>query len=714
MFVRLTLICLALWCLAPLDAMGQDAITGLSLQVHATMQHAGITVLISGDDNGDATAGMEVSVDGGAFVAAHPLSRPAADRFVGSAFELEQGTAFEVRVTLEDADGVTGGTLTGQGTTRTDEVPTSGGDSWHVDPGGDDDGGDGSQGSPYATVARGVQAAQAGDTVLIHAGVYHEEITMTQGGTANQPITITAAGDGDVILDGADSALKDAAAWTDEGGALYSAAAPETRYVAVDGVRLWRYESREDLEALSIGTDGGFWFGQGRVYVRLPGDGAPSIHEIQVSTLGRAFWLEGAPYVVITGLTIRCYGAETYSEGIMVRDGSHGVWVVGNVFQNVMPGIWVKNEVDDLTVMDNEFSDLGLPGFPWQAVKSQGGMESGAIGVDDQYDGQGIVFYRNRVHDSFDGLRICGNEEMDHPNNADVVANIFEHLGDDGIETDGECSNVRIVGNRFENALVGVSVAPAVGGPTYVLRNLIVDLNNVAPDSDWMVRAMKFNVGDDRPSGDIFAYHNTAVTYEADQAAFGVTDDSRWVEVRLRNNIWVGTDHAFYYSNSGDEPFTEDYDLLFSTGDRLVYYQGDHHDTVADYHAATGQCEFCLSADPLFMDDIGGDYALQEGSPAVDQAAVIPGINDNYLDDGPDMGALELGDEPEWPPDDDDDDSGDDDDDGSGDNDDDAGGDGGGCQCRAVPARPVAPGLLALLVLVVGMLRLGRRDSPSR
>ena len=707
MLLRLTSVSFVLWCLIPMTAWGQDAITGISIDVHATMQHAGITVVVSGDDNGDATAGLEVAVDGGAFAPAHPLSRPADDRFVGAAFELPQGTAFEVRVTLDDADGVTDGVLTASGTTRTEDVPESTGDTWWVDPAGDD-GADGSSGSPFASIARGVQAAQSGDTVSINPGTYHEEITLTQGGAEGSPITITAAG-GDVILDGADPALKDAAAWTDEGGNVYSASSAETRYVAVDGVRLWRYESREDLENLSLGTDGGFWYGQGQVYVRLPGDAAPAGHEIQVSALGRAFWLEGAPHVVIRDLIIRCYGSETYSEGIMVRDGSHGVWIVGNTFENVMPGIWVKNEVDDLTVMDNEFSDRGLPGFPWQAVKDQGGMESGAIGVDDQYDGQGIVFYRNRVNHSFDGLRICGDEVMDHPNNADVVANVIEHLGDDGIETDGMCSNVRIVGNRFDNALVGVSVAPAVGGPTYVVRNLMVDLNNVAPGSEWMVRAMKFNVGDDRPSGDIFAYHNTAVTYEADQASFGVTDDSRWVGVRLLNNIWTGTDRAFYYSNSGDEPFTEDYDLLFSTGDRLVYYQGGNYDTIADYHAATGQCEHCLSADPLFVDGSGGDYSLQEGSPAVDQGVLIPGINDDYLDDGPDRGALELGEEPEWPDDDDDDDAADDDD--SGDDDVGGAGDGGGCGCTTAPVQPVALIVSALLIFT---LRLRRRIVPER
>jgi len=263
--------------------------------------------------------------------------------------------------------------------------------------------------------------------------------------------------------------------------------------------------------------------------------------------------------------------------------------------------------------------------------------------VDNQYDGQGIVFSGNVVHDSFDGLRICGDQAMATPNNADVVGNLLYHLGDDGIETDGVCSNIRILSNRFADALVGVSVAPAVGGPTYVIRNLMVDLKNVSPDTDWLVRAMKFNVGDSRPSGEIFAYHNTGATTEADQASFSVTDDSRWTELHLANNIWVGTDFAFYFTNAGDEPFFHDYDLFFSTGARLVRYQGTVYDTVGDYFGAAGHCEHCLAADPLFTDFAGGDYTLTEPSPAIDQGVVIPGVNDDHEGAGPDMGAYEYG-----------------------------------------------------------------------
>jgi hypothetical protein len=88
--------------LAPPGAFAQDSVTGLGIEVHATFHNVGIQVTVSGDDNSNAAAHLEVSVGGGNFAAAHDLSRADAGRFVGSAFLLPQDTGFGVRVTLED------------------------------------------------------------------------------------------------------------------------------------------------------------------------------------------------------------------------------------------------------------------------------------------------------------------------------------------------------------------------------------------------------------------------------------------------------------------------------------------------------------------------------------------------------------------------------------------------------------------------------------
>jgi hypothetical protein len=54
-----------------------------------------------------------------------------------------------------------------------------------------------------------------------------------------------------------------------------------------------------------------------------------------------------------------------------------------------------------------------------------------------------------------------------------VYDNLVYNAGDDGIETDGRCSNVRLWGNTFHDVLMGISLAPVYTGPVYALRNLI-------------------------------------------------------------------------------------------------------------------------------------------------------------------------------------------------------------------------------------------------
>ena len=48
----------------------------------------------------------------------------------------------------------------------------------------------------------------------------------------------------------------------------------------------------------------------------------------------------------------------------------------------------------------------------------------------------------------------------------------------DSTELDGGQMNVRFFGNKAENFLCGVSIAPCVQGPSYVFRNLFVHLGD--------------------------------------------------------------------------------------------------------------------------------------------------------------------------------------------------------------------------------------------
>ena len=59
---------------------------------------------------------------------------------------------------------------------------------------------------------------------------------------------------------------------------------------------------------------------------------------------------------------------------------------------------------------------------------------------------------------------------------ADVYGNFFIFSCDDCIELDGGQQNIRVFGNRFESALVGVSVQGNTVSPSYVYRNLFTGM----------------------------------------------------------------------------------------------------------------------------------------------------------------------------------------------------------------------------------------------
>lgn len=74
-------------------------------------------------------------------------------------------------------------------------------DIYHVATSGNDSN-PGTAASPWKTIARANSTLRAGDTVLIHAGIYSEQIRPVNSGFSDtQRIVYRAAGDGDVVLD---------------------------------------------------------------------------------------------------------------------------------------------------------------------------------------------------------------------------------------------------------------------------------------------------------------------------------------------------------------------------------------------------------------------------------------------------------------------------------------------------------------------------------
>jgi hypothetical protein len=81
------------------------------------------------------------------------------------------------------------------------------------------DGALGTMEQPFLTISHAAQVAVAGDTVIVHAGVYREWVSPANGGTEDARIVYRSAGDGEVVISGAEQ-VKD---WKNEGGQVWTA-----------------------------------------------------------------------------------------------------------------------------------------------------------------------------------------------------------------------------------------------------------------------------------------------------------------------------------------------------------------------------------------------------------------------------------------------------------------------------------------------------------
>lgn len=77
----------------------------------------------------------------------------------------------------------------------------------------------GAIGSPFQTIQRAADLAQAGDTVNIRAGVYREEVSITRSGAEGTPITFQAYNGEEVLV----TTTNQLSGWTQHSGAIYVA-----------------------------------------------------------------------------------------------------------------------------------------------------------------------------------------------------------------------------------------------------------------------------------------------------------------------------------------------------------------------------------------------------------------------------------------------------------------------------------------------------------
>lgn len=527
-------------------------------------------------------------------------------KFAGSIFYLEPGTLYECRFQLTDPDGVEGeAEQLVEVQTRIEPRPYESGNVYHVYP-------PGYQGTKESPSFTGLNEAyygmgnlgdwwlvpeprvEAGDVILVHAGIYkadrlnyvdplalqfHGTYLLTQKGTPEKPITIKAAGDGEVIFDG-DGAYR-----------LFDVMAADYHY----------------FEGLTIrNTEIAFYAGLKRV-------------------MGSS------------GLTVRHCRIEDVGIAVMTHSADSKNFYIAD---NVMIG---RHDPDTL---------IGWYGFKdpspltsYYAVKVYG---QGHIVCHNH-----ISFFHDGICIDTHGLPEPDKECV----SIDFYRNDIFNVSDDFIEADGGVHNIRVFENRgFNSYHSALSAQPIFGGPVYFVRNLCYNIPGTA--LKYMVRPAGIltyqNTFIAEASITIFSnghFRNNLFFGPSESrpalSAATTTNYSTLDYNGYRKKEGIQTAYQLAYPAHDSLNHADRKELGFVEASSLK-----------EFGKKTGHELHGVELDMAIFENLdmpdtekrgvvyaveGHDFGLKPGGKAIDAGCILPNITDSFTGKAPDLGAWEYG-----------------------------------------------------------------------
>ncbi len=626
----------------------------------ATLINLGFEWYMEGDDNRNATVDLSYRKAGaGSWSSGLPLLRLNGERikqgqqidvtvpnmFAGSVLDLEPDTEYEVQFLLKDPDGVSGeARKTVRVKTRPEPMPATDGRVYHVYP-------HGYKGQKIEPAFEGLMCAynltcagtdwatagrprvKAGDVILVHAGLYKYDrleytndpainrtvpldgtYFLTADGTAERPIAIKAAGDGEVIFDGAGNFT------------LFDVRAAD--YTYFEGITF-----RNSDYAILAGTQ----------------------------------FLLGAK-----GLTVKHSRFENVAAGVWTNHSrSSTFYIADNTFigrddPDRVIG-WAGNFWAPFNGVDGQKFPPVMASYV--AVKVYGPGHVIAYNyVANFHDGIDIETYGNPDGSAVDGGPAYPPKEFRdlRPVAIDFYNNLMTNFHDNPFETDGGMHNVRVLRNLMLNsASHAFCNQPSVGGPTYWIRNIGYHLPGGSTRLTGGSAGVLFynnTILSETTAGNASNVHwrnNLIMGENSTPAVFTIntlTNYSSSDYNGFRPN--AGAPFSFAW-NSPPASVPADYSGLQTPGSSKL--ETRQFATLAEYAKATGHDAHSVLVDyDTFVnvprldaqnralvqkvyraEDL--DFGLKAGSVAIDKGIALPNVTTDISGSAPDLGALEFG-----------------------------------------------------------------------
>ncbi|MDR2216299.1 MAG: hypothetical protein LBE59_10750 [Nevskiaceae bacterium] len=616
------------------QAPDNAAAPGEALIERPTVNALGVEWRITGDANRNASVALEYRAAGQAdWRQGSPLLRmngeqvmqgasyhyTAPNMFAGSVFDLQPNTTYEIRLTLHDPDVRTHElvqrTLTA--TTRAVPKPAQGGAVYHVYPrsyqGERQQPAFNSLMAAYNTGANGADFVNAfqprvkpGDTILIHAGTYRENrrvyaggnstlfdgtFYLTADGTAQAPIVIKAAGDGEVIFDGDGAAV------------LFDLTAADHNYI--EGITVRNVDTAFQLGRKRILGSVGFTLKNSRIEnvgrgVFTEWGGAQDFYIADNVFIGRndqsqlmgwigATWRDrpGFPVPLVSEYAVKIYGS--------------GHVITNNRIEFFHDGI--------------DHSSYGDPdGWPDNPVMPS---SNDIIGNDIRATDDNCIEADGGAHN----IRVIGNRCFDQAHRA---LSSQPALG----------GPVYFIRNIVYNAPEGGAVKFTANGAGVLVYNntFLTEAHQMGPYSNLHFRNNLILGQGSWP--EVFSVETFTPWSSSDYngfAPFGGKDNKTpfsWGQPADGQAAYTGTRQITQY------PTLAAYRK--ATGQ-------DTHSIVLDWSALVRASPADRNNPTKLYDPDSFDFSLSPRSAAIDKGVVIPGITDGFTGKAPDLGALESG-----------------------------------------------------------------------
>ena len=599
---------------------------------HPTLLNLGFEWAIEGDANRNATVTVQYrATSEAAWHEALPLMRIGGERifrarehldytvpqgFAGSILNLQPGTEYECRFQMADPDGLKGtATQTVKVKTRTEPQPYAGGRQLHVYP--PDYKGDKLEPN-FSTLLEAYygaglgdwsvvweRRAQPGDTILLHAGLYKPQrrnyvdpmmtpfdgsMSLTLKGTKEKPITIKAAGDGEVIFDG------------DGNHSMFDVVA--SQYHIFDNITIRN-------------TDVAIFAGQKEVI----GAVGLTVKNCRFENIGFGVWTEWA--------------------------GSSDFYIADNLFLGRDDRFRLVGWTGPLWASAGAYGSHELTSY--YAVKLYGpGHVIARNAIAYFHDALGISTYGTPEKDpelQASSIDIYGNDT--HMSNDDVLetdgsvhnVRVFNNRGVNAAQ--GGYSSQPVFGgpiyfyrNILYNVPTGVALKfSAKPAGLYVFHNTFIAEQTVKdPYSNAHFRNNLF-LGRDTPERGIMAWANATGDFSTDYNGFrpnkGIAAQYQWLAPAKGATAY--------------EPKPTEWKTYASLADFKAATGQEAHGMEVDFDIFEKLSPPNPANRHAVYHSVDLNFKLKPGSKAVDAGVRIPTINDNFVGKAPDLGALEVG-----------------------------------------------------------------------